>query len=56
MFGAANVSSAPKYVQLQGRFLKFIMIAGQKYKEKAPCVSDPNQYVDTKCNSKLRFS
>ena len=27
-----------------------------KYKEKIPYVSDPNQNVDTTCNSKLKFT
>ena len=27
-----------------------------KYKEKVPDVSDPNQNVETKCNSKLRLT
>ena len=27
----------------------------EKYKEKVPDVSDPNQNVETTCNSKLKF-
>ena len=27
-----------------------------KYKEKVPDVSDPNQNVETKCNSKIKFT
>ena len=27
-----------------------------KYKEKVPCVSDPNQNVETTCHSKLNFT
>ena len=27
-----------------------------KYKEKVPYVSDPNQNVDTTCNSRLKFT
>ena len=33
------------------------MMAGQnKFKEKLPDVSDPNQNVETTCNSKLKFT
>ena len=28
----------------------------EKYKEKVPDVSDPNQNVETTCNSKLKFA
>ena len=28
----------------------------EKYKEKVPDVSDPNQNVETTCNSKLKFT
>ena len=32
------------------------MMAGQnKYKEKVPDVSDPNQNIEKACNSKLKF-
>ena len=55
MLAATTVSSAPKYVLLQGWSLKFIYWL-VKYKEKVPDVSDPNQNVETKCNSKLKFT
>ena len=55
MLAATTVSSAPKYVPLQGWSLKFIYWL-VKYKEKVPDVSDPNQNVETKCNSKLKFT
>ena len=55
MLAATTVSSAPKYVPLQGWSLKFIYWL-VKYKEKVPDVSDPNQNVETKCNSKSKFT
>ena len=55
MLAATTVSSAPKYVLLQGWSLKFIYWL-VKYKAKVPDVSDPNQNVETKCNSKLKFT
>ena len=55
MLAATTFSSAPKYVPLQGWSLKFIYWL-VKYKEKVPDVSDPNQNVETKCNSKLKFT
>ena len=55
MLAATTFSSAPKYVPLQGWSLKFIYWL-VKYKEKVPDVSDPNQNVETKCNSKLKFA
>ena len=32
------------------------MIGWAKYKEKVPVVSNPNQNVETTCNSKLKFT
>ena len=56
---AKNVSSLHQSMSIfHGWSLKFIhMMAGQnKCKEKVPDVSDPNQYVETTCNSKLKFT
>ena len=53
---ATNVSSAPKYVHLQGWSLKSSTSSydgWEKYK-KIPDASDPNQNVNTTCNSKLK--
>ena len=54
MFAAANVSSEPKYVHQAG--LSSSQIAGQNIKKVPYDVSDPNQNVDTTCNSKLKFT
>ena len=56
MFAATNVSSAPKYVHLQCSGLSCSYDCWVKYKEKLPCVSDPNQNIDTICNSKRKFT
>ena len=56
-FAATNVSSAPKYEHLPRLVSQVHMMAGQnKCKEKVPGVSDPNQNVETTCNSKLKFT
>ena len=43
-------------MHLQGWSLKFISDGRAKYKEKVPDVSDPNQNLETTCNSKLKFT
>ena len=46
--------SAPKYEHLPRLVSQVHMMAGQnERKEKVSDVSDPNQIVETKCNSKL---
>ena len=50
-------SSAPKYEHFPRLVSQVHMMAGQnKYKEKVPDVSDPNQNVETICNSKLKLT
>ena len=51
---STNVSSAPKYVHLQVWPQKF-SDGWAKFKEKVP-ESDPNQTVQTTCNSKFKFT
>ena len=52
-----NVSSASKYVHLQGWSLKLSSYDDwAKYKEKVPDVSNPHQNVETTFNSKLNFT
>ena len=43
-------------MHLQGWSLKFISDGRAKYKEKVPDMSDPNQNLETTCNSKLKFT
>ena len=51
-----NVSSAPKYVYLQGSGLSSLSGGWAKYKVKVSDVSDSNQNLETTCNSKLKFT
>ena len=57
-FAAANVSSAPTYDHLP--VFKAGLLSSYdgwaKCKEKVPDVVDPNQNVETTCNSKLKFT
>ena len=49
--------SAPKYEHFPRFVSQVDMMVGQnKCKEKVPDVSDPNQNVETACNSKLKFT
>ena len=49
--------SAPKYEYFPRLVSHVYMIAGQnKFKEKVPDVSDPNQNAETACSSKLKFT
>ena len=54
----ANVSSAPKYEHLPifKAGLSISYDGWAKCKEKVPDASDPNQNVETTCNSKLKFT
>ena len=48
---------APKYEHFPRLVAQVHIMAGQnKCKEKVPNVSDPNQNVETTCNSKLKFT
>ena len=52
---ATDVSSAPKYVLLQGWSLK-LSDGWTEYKEKVSDMSDSSQNAETACNSKLKFT
>ena len=57
-FAATNVSSAPTYEHLPvfKAGLSSSYDGWAKCKEKVRDVSDPNQNVETTCNSKLKFT
>ena len=57
-FAATNVSSAPKYEHLPvfKAGLSSSYDSWAKCKEKVPDVSDPNQNVETRSHSKLKFT
>ena len=59
-FAATNVSSAPKYEHLPVPVFMAVLPSSyngwEKLKEKVPDVSNPNQNVETPCNSKLKFT
>ena len=57
-FCGTNASSAPEYVHLPVVFkagLSSSYDGWAKYKEKVPDMLQPNQNVETTCNSKLKF-
>ena len=56
-FAATNISSAPTYVYFPvfNAGLSSSYDGWAKCKEKVPGVSDPNQNIETRSNSKLKF-
>ena len=54
---ATNVSSAPKYVHLQGWLSWSLKLSDgwEKYKEKVPDLWYSNRNIENKCNSKLKI-
>ena len=56
-FAAKNVSSLHQSMSIFQGWSQIHVMAGQnKSKEKVPYVSDPNQSLETTCNSKLKFT
>ena len=54
---AKNVNFLHQSMSIFQGWSQVHMMAGQnKWTEKVPGVSDPNQYVETTCNSKLKFT